>query len=352
MSMTNKIKTRPLISIVLTTYNSERVISQVLYSIVNQEFPLNEIEIIIIDDGSRDKTKDILIDFRERYREKFYDIKIIFHEKNFGVSKARNDGLRIAQGDYILILDHDVVMQQETLRKLYEYLSRSPPKVIAVVAHHQHVGGGIIGKWGELVLSGKIVKTYSLTSCALIRKEYAKHEFYDESLGPPYTIYEDIEYGARAFKQGYEVHLNGRIKVLHLVHGGAGLSQSSVVNKRWIFLRFIKNRLNQLFSPTYSIALKKFLQSAPYYEKIRWILYSLTIPLVILSFISFLLGNCMYLLIPVVLVSALYMDVLLYYFNSKKLYISLIYSLISLIWRILRSLVLIKIFIDTLARRV
>jgi len=50
----------PLISIVLTTYNSEKIIKETLKAVVNQDFPLNTVELVIVDGGSKDNTLNII----------------------------------------------------------------------------------------------------------------------------------------------------------------------------------------------------------------------------------------------------------------------------------------------------
>ena len=101
----------PLISIVPTTYNSEeKVIAKTLKGVVEQDFPLNGVELIVVDGGSKDNILKIVKEFVECYSKLFYDVKVVAHDKNYGVSKARNDGIKMSRGRYILVLDHDVIM--------------------------------------------------------------------------------------------------------------------------------------------------------------------------------------------------------------------------------------------------
>ncbi|MEM1868479.1 MAG: glycosyltransferase, partial [Thermosphaera sp.] len=58
---------QPLVSIVLTTFNSEDTISDVLHAIVAQDMPLSSVELIIVDGGSKDRTIEIVKDFLEKY---------------------------------------------------------------------------------------------------------------------------------------------------------------------------------------------------------------------------------------------------------------------------------------------
>lgn len=88
------------VSIIVPVYNVENYLEQCLDSLINQSY--QNIEIIIIDDGSTDDSRKII----ERYKIMDKRIKTIFKE-NEGVSAARNDGIKNAQGDYILFVDGD-----------------------------------------------------------------------------------------------------------------------------------------------------------------------------------------------------------------------------------------------------
>lgn len=89
-----------MISIILPVYNTEKYLERCINSIVNQSY--NDLEIIIIDDGSTDGSARIC----DEWREKDSRIKVI-HKQNEGVSVARNTGLEISKGDFIFFIDSD-----------------------------------------------------------------------------------------------------------------------------------------------------------------------------------------------------------------------------------------------------
>lgn len=107
-----------LVSIIIPTYNVESYIFRGLESCINQTY--KNIEIIIIDDGSTDKTRDII----KRYSEKDNRIKYFF-QKNKGVSSARNKGLDISGGEYIIFLDSDDWLELNTVEYLLEKKSNN-----------------------------------------------------------------------------------------------------------------------------------------------------------------------------------------------------------------------------------
>lgn len=103
----------PKVSIIIPTYNSEKYITKCLLSINNQT--LEEIEIIIIDDGSTDKTLSII----EEFREVDSRIKTII-QKNKRQGAARNAGMKIANGEYIGFIDSDDWVDLNFFEELYK----------------------------------------------------------------------------------------------------------------------------------------------------------------------------------------------------------------------------------------
>ncbi len=100
------------ISVVVPVYNVEKYIGQCLDSILGQT--LKDIEIICINDGSKDNTLEILKDYAQK------DSRIILIDKeNEGLSKARNQGTEIASGEYISFIDSDDWIDENYLEALY-----------------------------------------------------------------------------------------------------------------------------------------------------------------------------------------------------------------------------------------
>lgn len=91
----------PTISVIIPTYNRAHCIGAAVASIQAQSLPAHEI--IIVDDGSRDRSLQTLLALQEQDAR----IKIFHHGKNRGVSAARNTGIQMAEGDYITFLDSD-----------------------------------------------------------------------------------------------------------------------------------------------------------------------------------------------------------------------------------------------------
>ena len=113
----------PKISIIIPVFNSEKYLFGSLNSIINQT--LKEIEIICINDGSYDNSLNIL-----NYYKKIDNRVIIINQKNKGVNSARNSGLKIAKGEFILFFDSDDQLKSNALEIMYEFSNKNNLEIL------------------------------------------------------------------------------------------------------------------------------------------------------------------------------------------------------------------------------
>lgn len=104
---------KKLITVIIPIYNAEEYLERCLKSVINQTY--SNIEIILIDDGSQDNCPNIC----DKYAKIDERIKVI-HKKNSGVSAARNDGLKIAKGEYVTFIDSDDYVDKKYIEILYK----------------------------------------------------------------------------------------------------------------------------------------------------------------------------------------------------------------------------------------
>ena len=104
-----------LISVVIPVYNTEKYLRESIESVLNQTY--RHFELIIVNDGSTDSSKDII----DEYAKKDDRIRA-FHKQNGGVSSARNFGIDKAKGDYICFIDADDIIEDIYLETLYAAL--------------------------------------------------------------------------------------------------------------------------------------------------------------------------------------------------------------------------------------
>ena len=227
------------ISFVILTWNSEKVISACLESIASVKEP--EIEVILVDNGSADSTRDLVRSFMKAHPE--IPVKTLWLEKNYGTTVSRNMGVREAdrKSRYICILDSDTVIDQAAMAELTAVLGEDPRNAIA--------GPSMVNLSGEPQVTAKKIPTaclkfckafprravqkigenrekydfsggqrsypvgYLISACWMIRKELM------EEIGPLdekiFYSPEDVEYCVRAWTQGCRVVYCPNARIIH-----------------------------------------------------------------------------------------------------------------------------------------
>lgn len=104
-------------SIIMAVYNVEEYIEEAIQSILKQDIGFEEsVQLILVDDGSKDKSGEVCQQYAERYPENIVYIK----QENGGVSKARNKGMEYVQGKYMNFLDSDDLLDLDVLGRVYD----------------------------------------------------------------------------------------------------------------------------------------------------------------------------------------------------------------------------------------
>ena len=108
----------PLVSVVMPTYNRANLLNNAINSILNQTH--KNFELIIIDDGSKDNTANIVLSYNNP--------KIRYHsnQTNKGISYSRNKGFNLAKGKYIMIMDDDDFSLPDRMEKQVNFLENNP----------------------------------------------------------------------------------------------------------------------------------------------------------------------------------------------------------------------------------
>jgi len=118
---------RPLVSVLIDTYNHERFIEQAITSVLEQDISTADLEVVVVDDGSTDRTPEIVRTFEPRVR--------LLRKSNGGQASAFNLALPQLRGDVIAMLDGDDWWVPEKLRRAVETLERNPD--VGIVGHGQ-----------------------------------------------------------------------------------------------------------------------------------------------------------------------------------------------------------------------
>lgn len=127
----------PVVTVLMSVFNGETYLHDAILSILNQTF--TNFEFIIIDDASTDNSFNIIRSFQDQR------IRLVQNEKNSGLTKSLNKGLRLAKGKYVARMDADDVSLSDRLEKQVQFMERNPEV-------------GICGTWFKVTAKDKIVQ--------------------------------------------------------------------------------------------------------------------------------------------------------------------------------------------------
>ncbi len=200
-----------LISVIIPVYNNDKYLKRCLESVCGQTH--QNLEIIIVNDGSEDNSAEIIEDFSLRDKR-----VVVFHQENQGVSAARNKGLHLAKGDCIGFVDADDILYED----MYEFLFQNLENYNADISHcgfelvkpdatiRFHGTGDILiqNKYEALIeiLSGVKVEPSACTK--LYRKCVLKNVFFPLDI----KINEDLLFNVEAFHKAHNSVFKDTIK--------------------------------------------------------------------------------------------------------------------------------------------
>ena len=178
-------KEKYIFSVVIPIYNVEKYLEETIESVIKQDIGFStNIQIILVNDGSKDKSEDICLKYQKLYPN---NIKYIYQE-NKGVSEARNNGIKYIEGKYVNFLDADDIWDLDVFTKVYKFF-KEHEKEIDIIACRQKF---FEAKEGYHKLDYKfqdgnkivdITKDYEYiqlsTSSAFIKSEVIKRYTYD-----------------------------------------------------------------------------------------------------------------------------------------------------------------------------
>ncbi len=239
------------ISVILCTYNRSQSLARTLESVAEQILP-NSIdwEVLVVDNNSKDQTRDVVEDFCRRYSGRF---RYLFEPRQ-GLSHARNAGIREARGDVLAFTDDDVILEATWLRNLTSTLQDGvwvgaggrilpeqtfvPPRWLSVNERHA---------LAPLAIFDGGPSSYQLTdppfgaSMAFEKKLFDKYGVFRTDLGrcaEGMLSNEDTEYGQRLLNAGERLRYEASAIVYHPV------TESRMQKKYFLAWWFGKGRAN------------------------------------------------------------------------------------------------------------
>jgi len=237
---------KPILSIIILSYNTKGVLEDCLTSIVRHDKRLNfsgkslradqeEIipaEIIVVDNGSTDGS-------REMINDQWPMVKLIVNKNNLGFGKANNQGMRKARGEYFLLLNSDTLLEEGAISQVVFWLSSRSEfdlvgcKLLNLDKTSQPSTGrfpNLINSFSMLFLDHLLKKQLIMDSpkeikkvdwimgaCMFLRKDvFRQTKGFDEKI---FMYMEEVEWCYRIKQAGFEVGFYPNAKIIHL--GGA-----------------------------------------------------------------------------------------------------------------------------------
>ena len=172
----------PFFSVIIPTYNRKEKLKEAIFSVINQSF--SDIEIIVVDDGSQDETRELLVQLAKKYKNLSF-----YCQEHKGVSAARNLGVKKATADWICFLDSDDLWDKEKLFYQKEYIIENPEICIFQTKEHWIRKGKLVTppikhqkKEGDIFLDS-LQQCFITPSSVCIKKFFfLQHKGFDEKL--------------------------------------------------------------------------------------------------------------------------------------------------------------------------
>jgi glycosyltransferase involved in cell wall biosynthesis len=226
---------QPKVSVLMPAYNSEKYVSEAIESILKQTF--TEYEFLIIDDGSKDKTWEII----QEYAKKDRRITATKNDKNLGISSTRNKLTLHAKGKYVVWQDADDISMEYRIDHQFKYMEENPEIGISggYLQFFDERGDLSIRKYPseDRILRKKIFRYSPCPQpAAIIRRECFEVTGYFPMNSP---VAEDL---AMSFQIGTEYKFGNLEEVLikyRQVKSGATFSKLRIIELYTIFLRYL-----------------------------------------------------------------------------------------------------------------
>jgi glycosyltransferase involved in cell wall biosynthesis len=175
------------VSVILCTYNRAQLLTRAIHSVLTQKYPF--FELIVIDDGSTDNTKEVVGQFNDRR------ISYVAHGRNKGLSAARNIGLGRATGKFIAFIDSDDEWEEDKLEQQMAFLADKPAPVF-IFSNSLKIKDGCSGghERDPAILTHRYYyKMYSVTAPStwvISRDVFSLVGYFDEA----FDCFEDIDF--------------------------------------------------------------------------------------------------------------------------------------------------------------
>ena len=195
----------PLVSVIIPVYNCEKYVAEAIESVLAQTYPA--IEVIVVDDGSTDKSSEIIKSFPE--------VQYLF-QNNAGTAAARNHGINVSRGEYLAFLDADDLWLPEKLT-LQMAIYDADPSLEMVLGYVKQFVIPEFKAAGKKIINTSTAPVPGYSTCAMLVKRnlFEKVGLFHEEV----RIAETISWFAKALEYKLRIKMLPDLVAMRRIHG-------------------------------------------------------------------------------------------------------------------------------------
>lgn len=227
---------QPFCSIVIPAFNEEKHIEECLIALKNQVYPENKFEIVVIDNGSSDNTRDIA----EVYADK------VIYFPNGNVGGVRNHGFKNSSGEVVIFIDSDCVTDETWLERAVQMYALEPHTVLGGIYVCRKSPNWIEKYWFLETGKDRVLENSLLGGCIIISRENFESVggFREEmSSGEDSALTKDLR------NQGIAVKITPLLKVTHL--GNPTTIKAFLKRQSWHAESYLSNKKDNISNPVF-----------------------------------------------------------------------------------------------------
>lgn len=252
--MINKLKQKFVFSVIMSIYNVEQYLEEAILSVINQTLNFyDHIQIVLVNDGSPDNSYKIC----EKYQKLYPNNIIYIYKENGGVSSARNEGLKIATGEYINFLDSDDYFSKDAFSKVLKFFDNYEKETNIVAlnlinfenSEGSWVNGCFFKKTQLIDMNEQPNFMQCQVGASFIKSEYAKKYLFDTKI----KIHEDSHYLYRIFSHKATCGVISDSNYWHRIRLNGSSATQTINNKENIFniTEYVFNNLIKFYIDNY-----------------------------------------------------------------------------------------------------
>ena len=221
------------LSIITLTYNKLEYTKKFIESLFKYT---KDFELIIVDNGSTDGTRE--------YLKSVPDIKLILNEKNLGFSKGNNQGIEIAEGEYIGFLNNDILLYPNWFEKVEEVFKKENAGFVSPRHIHSYFSYLNENNYIKKYRKNELVNTYEKSfdecvfSCVITKRSVLNQlGNFDENYSP--AFFEDDDFKYRAIEAGFGVYVCNEVCFFHFGSvTSKSLNQGFEKNRKYYYEKY------------------------------------------------------------------------------------------------------------------